>query len=801
MKKFLGVWLLSFVFQYAQAQIVTLIDEESSAALELATLVSETPKAFATTDAQGQANIAAFKSSMAIEIRSIGYETKVMSYAEMEKQGFQITLLHFGLTLDYAVISASRWNQSVQKVPAKVTTIHQDAVALQNPQTAADLLASSGEVFVQKSQQGGGSPMIRGFSTNRLLIAVDGVRMNTAIFRSGNLQNVISIDPFATEQTEVLFGPGSVLYGSDAVGGVMSFYTLEPQLSLTDTRMVKGKAVIRYSSANAEQTGHFDVNVGGRKWASMTSISHFKYGDLRMGTHGPDEYLRPFYVQRQDSVDVVVKNDDPLVQRPTAYSQLNMMQKVRYKPTENWDLTHAFHYSTTTDYARYDRHIRLKDGLPRSGEWSYGPQEWAMNQLSISHFKTSLLADQFTLRLAHQYFEESRMDRDFNKTSRAVRVEQVNAYSFNADFIKALNDKHHLNYGLESVYNDVHSEGRDEDVGTAAVQVGPSRYPESNWASHAIYLTHHWDMTDKLGMHTGVRFNQYVLNATFDTSFYVFPFTNAEVNNSAVTGSLGFNYRPTQKWSFNANVSTGFRAPNVDDMGKVFDSEPGAVVVPNPQLKAEYVYNAEVGIAKVFAEVLKVDATAYYTLLEDAMVRRDYTLNGRDSIEYDGTLSQVQAIQNASSATVYGIQAGFEAKLPARFSWSARYNYQKGEEELDDGTTSASRHAAPWFGVSHLTYTEKKVKLDVYVMLSGERKFKDMPEEERGKDYLYALDGDGNPYAPGWYTLNFKSTVKLTEQLMVSAGLENITDQRYRPYSSGISAAGRNAILSLKATF
>ena len=113
-------------------------------------------------------------------------------------------------------------------------------VQFQNPQTTADLLSNSGEVFIQKSQQGGGSPMIRGFATNRVLIAVDEVRMNNAIFRSGNLQNVISIDPFAVENTEVLFGPGSVIYGSDAIGGVMSFTTLAPKFSDSSKVLISG---------------------------------------------------------------------------------------------------------------------------------------------------------------------------------------------------------------------------------------------------------------------------------------------------------------------------------------------------------------------------------------------------------------------------------------------------------------------------------------------------------------------------------------------------------------------------------
>ncbi len=76
-----------------------------------------------------------------------------------------------------------------------------------------------------------------------------------------------------------------------------------------------------------------------------------------------------------------------------------------------------------------------------------------------------------------------------------------------------------------------------------------------------------------------------------------------------------------------------------------------------------------------------------------------------------------------------------------------------------------------------------------------------MPVGEQGKTEIYAKDENGNPYSPGWYTLNFKALYQITNYLAVSAGLENITDQRYRPYSSGISAPGRNFILSLRANF
>src|SRR5699024_3214776 len=159
------------------------------------------------------------------------------------------------------------------EIPQRITRIDKREVQFKNPQTSADLLQSSGKVFVQKSQLGGGSPMIRGFAANSVLIAVDGIRMNNAIFRSGNLQNVISIDPNAMANTEVLIGPGSVIYGSDALGGVMNLQTKEPQLSYSKEEKAIGvNGMARYSSANNERTFHADASLGFEKWGLLSSI-------------------------------------------------------------------------------------------------------------------------------------------------------------------------------------------------------------------------------------------------------------------------------------------------------------------------------------------------------------------------------------------------------------------------------------------------------------------------------------------------------------------------------------------------
>ena len=787
----------------ARGQAATVLDADTGLPLAGATLTSETPHAFSITNAKGQADLIAFKDSEAIQIRSLGYATREVSYRELQAAGFLVALQPSDISLDEVVLSATRWRQSKVTIPSNIVSVSPREVALQNPQTAADLLGLSGKVFIQKSQQGGGSPMIRGFATNRLIYTVDGVRMNTAIFRGGNLQNVINLDPFATESTEVLFGPGSVIYGSDAIGGVMSFQTLTPRLSLNGDPLITGKAVSRYATANKEKTGHFDVNVGWEKWALVTSLSSWDFDDLRQGSHGPDDYIKDFYVQRQDSTDVVITQNDPLLQVPSGYSQVNLMQKVRFRPSEAWDFQYGFHYSETSPYGRYDRHNRRRNGTARYAEWDYGPQKWMMNNFSLSHDAYNGLYDQVVLRLAHQGFEESRISRNLNDPLREVRTEKVQAWSVNLDFQKAAWNKHKLFYGIEWVFDDVESTGTNEDIATGVSAAGPSRYPQATWSSLAAYLSDEYLLDEHWTLQAGVRYNLFSLDADFsnNAAFYPFPFTEARISDGSLTGHVGAVFRPDPNWVVKGSLATAFRAPNVDDVGKVFDSEPGAVTVPNPDLKAEYAWNADLGVARVFGDHLKLELSAYYTRLDNAMVRRDFELAGQDSIVYDGTLSRVQAIQNAAVADVYGIQAGVEARLGAGFAFSTDLNWQHGEEELDDGTRSPARHAAPFFGASRLTYRADRLELQLNTQYQGRRSAEDLPIEERSKDEIYAKDTNGNNYAPAWYTLNLKAHYALSETFSLGAGLENITDQRYRPYSSGLSGAGRNFILSLQANF
>ncbi|MFC0603258.1 TonB-dependent receptor [Winogradskyella pulchriflava] len=795
-----------FLFLFVQhtfSQTITVLEEGTNEPIPGVALYNLRKTKALATDINGNASLEVFNNNETIYFQSMLYQKLQLKKSEIANANNIIYLTLKVEDLNQIVISASKFEQSKQDIPQSIVSISANDITVANPQTSADVLENTGNIYIQKSQLGGGSPMIRGFSTNRLLISVDGVRMNNAIFRGGNLQNVISIDPFAIKNTEVTLGAGSVVYGSDAIGGVMSFYTKKPQLSYKDNLFLTGNAVVRYASANEEKTGHIDVNLGYKKWAFLTSASYTDFNDLRMGSNGPTDYLRPEYVVRENGEDVIVANPDPLVQAPTGYDQINLMQKVRYEPSDNLNFDLGLYYSTTSDYSRYDRLIRYRGDELRSAEWNYGPQEWFMGNFQFTKLSSSSnLYDKLQTTIAYQNFKESREDRDFQSSIRAVRAESVDAVSFNLDLEKDLSEKTNLFYGLEYLHNTVNSDGHDENIDTNENTATVSRYPDgATWQSLAAYASLKYKPNPKFIFQSGLRFNQVIAKADFtaNNEFLNLPFDKAEVNTGALTGTAGFTWSPSNLIQWRLNASTAFRAPNIDDIGKVFDSEPGSVVVPNKDLKAEYAYSGELGLKLNFENKVIFDLATYYTFLDNALIRRDFSINGETEIVYDGELSNVQAIQNASKAWIYGFEAGVEVNFSEQLKLRSQYNIIGGKED-NEGVEEPVRHVAPNFGRTHLIWKNEKLLLDAFLVYNNELSYNQLAPSEAEKDYIYALDSDGNPYAPSWHTINFRTQYNWNDNLSITASLENVTDQRYRPYSSGIAAAGRNLILSLKYT-
>jgi len=817
------IFIASFLFAIvAHSQLVTVVDATSNEPLINVAVYNKSKSNYAITDIEGQVDLEVFKLKEAIYFQSVAYQTLKTTRSQIINNGNVVKLNSQSQQINPVILSASKFEQRMQDVPQKIFAINKEEIAFNNSQTSADLLQQSGKVFVQKSQQGGGSPMIRGFSTNRLLLTVDGVRMNNAIFRSGNLQNVISIDPLSIDRTEVILGPGSVVYGSDAIGGVMNFYTVKPHFE-NDSLQISGNALLRYATANNENTAHARFNIGSQKFAAATSLSFNFYDDMRMGSYGPDDYLRPQFVQRVDGQDVLVDNSDPQVQRPSGYDQLNLLQKFRYQPHQNLELGLSLIYTATSDVPRYDVLTRFrtvsstaqafdnyafakanlpKSGDPRSAEWFYGPQTWLMTNFKMTHRGNGKWYDTAKFTQAFQQFQESRNNRDFQDPNLFINEERVDVVSTSLDFERRNRESNVLFYGAEFFHNRVHSQGRVTDIDTGETQDAASRYPDgSSWRSLAAYASYQWKPQTDLTFNIGLRYNHIWSDATFDDRFFDFPFSTSTFNTGALTGALGATYLPGDDWELRANLGTAFRAPNIDDKAKIFDPNPGTVIVPNPDLESEYAYNAEIGVKKSFNNKLFLDVSAYYTFLDDALVTRNFNLNGQEFIEYQGELSRVQAIQNADEAIVYGIELGMQYNITDHWKMRGNYSWINGEQTDSNGDQFPVRHVSPAFGDVHVIYQKGRLKLNAFLAFNGQFEFNDLSPSQQSRSYLFALDENGNPFSPRWYTVNIRGSYELNKSITFNAAVENLTDQRYRTYSSGVAAAGRNLILSFNYSF
>lgn len=703
--------------------------------------------------------------------------------------------------LDELIISAGKFGEHKKNLAQSVQVINNKEIEWAMPQTSATMLEQTGNVFMQRSQAGGGSAVLRGFEANKILMVVDGVRMNNAIYRGGHLQNVITVDNNMLERTEVLYGPASTLYGSDALGGVIVFNSKAARLSATGKTEVTGNAMTRYSTANNEKTGHIDFNLGFKKFAALTSVTYSDFDDVRMGDFRNPFYgsfgSRDEYVDRINGTDSIVKNGDRNVQKQSGYSQVDIMEKLLYKP--NWRNTHTLNlqYSTSSDIPRYDRLTDMRSGKLRYAEWYYGPQDRLMAAYQFHATDQLGFFDELKAGVNYQLIEESRNQRNRGSNDRDSRIENVGVLGYNIDG-RRLMGKHELSLGIDGQLNDVKSTAHSLDIVTNEESPLDTRYPDggSSMFYGAVYGQHIYKIiNDKLVLNDGLRLNYVSLDATFnDKTFFPFPYNNASQQNIAWSGNVGVAYMPAERWRFAFNASTGFRAPNIDDIAKVFESAGGvSLVVPNPDLKPEYSYNLDLGITYVVSDKLKLEGTGYYTWLKDAIIQQPFTLGGKDSVDYNGKLTAVVANQNAARGFLYGFNTAITANLIPNVTLYSTINFTYARYFNAADVQSPLDHIPPVFGKTSIMYTQKRFNAEVFALYNGWKRLKDYSPS--GEDNLAYATPNG---MPAWYTLNLRAGYKVNKHFGVQLALENILDYNYRVFASGIHATGRNFVVTLR---
>lgn len=751
-------------------------------------------------------------------------------YAQQKINKTDTTFKEIGL--EEVVISASNFAEKKKNIAQKIDVITAQTIAQTNAQNTGDLLMSTGKIFVQKSQQGGSSPVLRGFEASRVLLVIDGVRMNNAIYRSGHLQNSITNDQNSLSRVEVMYGPSSTIYGSDALGGIVHLITKAPVLSTDKKLLTKGTAFTRHSSVNDEKTIHADVSLGGKKFAWFQSYNYSNFGDMKMGRNYPDKYpnfgRRSTYVGKINGVDTLLVNPDERVQKFSGYKQWDIIQKFLFKQNEHISHSLNFQLSNSTNVPRYDRlqDIRNFGGsigtTLRFAEWHYGPQKRIMGAYELNAAKPGFL-DALKANINYQDIEESRHTREFKHYDRFdSQVEKVKVFGITISGRKDIGNNE-ITAGVDAQLNDVKSTANRKNLTTGAVTKLASRYPDGkNTMNHfGIFAQHLYKFKNKkLVLNDGIRLQAINLQSNIkDNSFFNLPDTAVKQNSFAVTGNIGVVYTPLKNTIIKTSISSGFRAPNIDDLSKVFESSTAAkqVVVPNANIKPEYTYNFELTISQRIANRVSVELTGFYTLFKNAIIKAPFKLNGEDSIIFNGVKSQVLASQNVNKATLHGFSFNIAADICKGLIFGSTLSYTRGSFKTDASKTStiyekqpngtyvlvnrnvSSKpldHIPPLLGKTSITFQHKIFNTEIFLLYNGWKRLSQYNAD--GEDNAQYATADG---MPAWMTLNWKASANVTKYLQLQAGVDNILDRNYRAFASGFSAGGRNFLIGIRATW
>ena len=712
--------------------------------------------------------------------------------------------------MDEVIIYSGKFAERKKNIAQKTDVISSRQIANWNAQNTGDLLINTGNVFVQKSQQGGSSPVIRGFEASRVLLVVDGIRMNNAIYRAGHLQNIITVDQNSLERVEVMYGPGSTLYGSDALGGVVLMRTKQPRLSDNEHLFATGSGFIRYSTANQEKTAHTDVSVGGRNFAWLQAYNYSDFSDTRMGddylSKYPDFGRRSQYIDRINGIDSVVNNADDRIQKFSGYRQWDITQKFLYRQSTRVSHSVNFQYSNSTNVPRYDRLQDMRNfggsigTTLRYAEWYYGPQTRYLGAYEFNANDLGFL-DVLRANVNYQKIEESRHQREYRRYDRLDnRYEKLNVWGFVIDGRKLWNNNE-LTMGIDGQLNDVNSVGIRKNIQTGAETKLDSRYPngENKMNYFGLYAQHLVKLKGgKFIINDGIRLQTVSLRSTIaDNSFFNFPFTEIEQNNFAVTGNLGAVYLLSEKTRITLSLSSGFRAPNVDDVARIFESSTasGQLIVPNPNIGPEYTYNADLGFTQHIKNI-RFEVTGFYTRLNNAIALAPFRFGGEDSIIYNGTKVRVYANQNINKAYLYGVSSNVTIDFAKYFQLYSTISYTYGRQQPEGAAEIPQEHIPPLYGKTSISCNYKLWNAEFYSLYNGWKKIADY--NPSGEDNAQYATPDG---MPSWFTLNFKTTITPHKNISFQLGVENILDRNYRYFASGFSAPGRNFIFALRGHF
>ena len=740
--------------------------------------------------------------------------------------------------IEEVTVTATRAAKEPFRTPNAVTVLNLKELERSNAEHGSNLLRDSVGVIAQETTVGQGSPMLRSLTGYQTLIQVDWVRLNNSTFRSGPNQYTATIGPEMLERAEVLLGSSSMLYGSGALGGVVSFFTKTVPINPgQETLNIQPRLLARYSTATQEKLGRLEVSGNQGRFGFIVGGGVRDYGNITPGSGYDLHYKNRKYeivdampkgvkLYEYDEVRALAKDNIPEkwlidTEGPLGWRAFDADAKFGYQLSDTSTINVAYQMWRQPQTPRYD-----KIAPQEFAEFFFQPQDRDLIYANYLVTPAEGSIDTFRVTTSYHRQKEGRNEVKRGETARRQRYDTVNTIGLSAQAVSSILPQQRLVGGAEFYLDTIQSRTVKTDGGKEDVNEDVGRFINgSQFWDASLYLQDEITVHERVELTLGGRATFYQTNADLSVRDPAFDAFN--VFDNSLTGSAGVVIGLTDYLNFVSNFGTAFRAPSLNDTTAVEVTNEG-VTAPSPDLRPETSWTVEGGL-KAQHPYFRGALTLFYSRVsglvgrkpvQDAYAGETLPQLHQDLIkEYEGI--DVLVFDNIDEAQFQGIEfAGLVPVLPA---WSVFGNAAilRGEVLKIGGKApdpkkpweARTRREPPLNGIVGIQWEPLNTRYWAMFFVRGAAEQRRLNRSDIRDPRIQGstrdpaevkFDANGaaiDAGTPGWFTLNVRGGVKLLDYTRLTLSLDNLLNKRYRQHGSGVNSPGFNVSLSLDNRF
>ena len=641
--------------------------------------------------------------------------------------------------LDSVIVTSRSIKIFDTKNPFVISSITNKQIVEKGARTTPEALQGVSGVFIQKTNHGGGSAFLRGLTGNQTLIVLDGIRLNNAIYRYGPNQYLNTIDMFTVDKIDVLKGIGAVEYGSDAMGGVIHVKTKEN--ASKDLNKISLNNTSKFISSDMEKTNRTAIQYATNKWDFIGGISLKKYGDL-------------------------VGGENIGKQNPTGYNELNYDLKTRIKISNQSELIYSSQNTIQKNVPIYHK-IALENF--KTNQIDY--QIHYLNYLKYKYISNKKWISEIIINASTQRSIEQRSNQKNNSSIFRNEADTVKNIGLTAEIVSKPNKNWTMNSGFDYYKDQIFSEAIETSSELNAQVFKRGLYPNGSiYKNSSIFNIHNLNF-NKLNIVAGLRYNFLHIQMNELT------LGNIAIKPSALVSNFGFNYQLNQHSFLFGSITTGYRAPNIDDLGSLgivdFRYE-----IPSYDLRPEKSLNTEIGY-KFRSNKIDFSIAAFKMKLKDIIAR--VLVDGKVISGYN-----VYNKKNIESSYINGAEVNYTYLVSKFLTWHTNATYTYGQNVTKN---EPMRRIPPLFGQNKISFVKKNKTLAISHQFAGKQ------------DRLAQGDKDDNRIGkqgtPGWNIFNVDAGWQF-KNLSLNTSLINISNVQYKTHGSGVYGMGRAINLTLQ---